>query len=386
MTRLADRLQEIQPFHVMDILARAKKLEAEGRSVIHMEIGEPDFPTPDKIIQAGIKALESGSTHYTPALGLPALREAVSQYYDAECRPDSGRVVITPGASGALQLAFGVLINPGDEVLLADPGYPCNRHFVRMLEGRAISIPVGPEQGFQLNAELIRQHWTEKTVAVLVASPSNPTGTVVADSEMEAITQTVEELGGVLIVDEIYHGLTYDSQQNGLSSALRYSPNTFIVNSFSKYYGMTGWRVGWLVAPEDTIDAVERLAQNIFIAAATPAQHAALVAFDEDVIDELNHRRDIFCERRDFLLPALRELGFSIPVTPQGAFYLYADCTRFSDDSYKFVLEMLEKTGVAITPGLDFGHYQPERYVRFSYASDIDNLKIAIDRLRAFLR
>lgn len=385
MTRLADRLQEIQPFHVMEILARAKKLEAEGRSIIHMEIGEPDFPTPDKISQAGIKALESGNTHYTPALGLPALREAVNQHYLPGIQPGSKRIVITPGASGALQLAFGVLINPGDEVLLADPGYPCNRHFIRMFEGRAVSIPVGPEQGFQLSAELIRQHWTKKTVAVLVASPSNPTGTVVADNEMEAITRTVGELGGVLIVDEIYHGLTYDNWRDGLGSALRYSPNTFIVNSFSKYYGMTGWRVGWLVAPTDAIDAVERLAQNIFIAAATPAQYAALAAFDAEVTSELNRRRDIFCERRDFLLPALRELGFSIPLTPQGAFYLYADCSRFSDNSYKFALEVLEETGVAFTPGLDFGHHQPERYVRFTYASEIENLKIAVERMRTFL-
>ncbi|MFV2034521.1 MAG: aminotransferase class I/II-fold pyridoxal phosphate-dependent enzyme, partial [Halocynthiibacter sp.] len=350
MTRLADRLQEIQPFHVMDILARAKKMEADGRSVIHMEIGEPDFPTPDKIVQAGIKALESGNTHYTPALGLPALREAINQHYEADHQPGSGRIVITPGASGALQLAFGALINPGDEVLLADPGYPCNRHFVRMFEGRAVSIPVGPEQGFQLSADLVRQHWTEKTVAVLVASPSNPTGTVVADSEMEAITQTVAELGGMLIVDEIYHGLTYGSRQNAPGSALCYSPNTFIVNSFSKYYGMTGWRVGWLVAPTDTIDVVERLAQNIFIAAATPAQYAALAAFDDDVTNELNRRRDIFCERRDFLLPALRDLGFSIPIAPQGAFYLYADCSCFSDNAYKFVVEVLEKTAASAEP------------------------------------
>lgn len=391
MTRHADRLQDIQPFHVMDILARARKLEAQGRSIIHMEIGEPDFPTPVKIMQAGIKAIESGETHYTPALGLPALRELISQQYSPDYRPEANQVAITPGASGALQLAFGALINPGDEVLLADPGYPCNRHFVRLLEGRAAPIPVGPGNGFQLSADLIRQHWTEKTVAVLLASPSNPTGTAVADRDLEAITRTVEELGGVLIVDEIYHGLTYDnqktgdSQRNGLSSALRYSSNTFVINSFSKYYGMTGWRVGWLVAPIDTIDAVDRLAQNIFIAAATPSQYAALAAFDDDVIDELNRRRDIFCQRRDYLLPALRELGFDIPVTPQGAFYLYADCSRFSNDSQKFALELLEKTGVAITPGLDFGNNQPESYVRFSYATDIDNLKIAVERLREFL-
>ena len=385
MTHLADRLQDIQPFYVMDILARARKLEAEGHAVIHMEIGEPDFPTPGKIVRAGIAALKAGETHYTPTLGLSALREAVSQQYSPDCRPESNRVVVTAGASGALQLAFGVLINPGDEVLLADPGYPCNRHFVRMFEGRAVSIPVGPKQGFQLSADLIRQHWTEKTVAVLVASPSNPTGTVVPDSEMEAITRTVEELGGVLIVDEIYQGLTYDRQGDGLGSALRYSPRTIIVNSLSKYYGMTGWRVGWMVVPIDILDAVERLAQNTFIATSTPAQYAAVVAFDDDVIDELDRRRDIFCQRRDYLLPALRSLGFDIPLVPQGAFYLYADCSRFSKDSYQFALEVLEKARVAITPGLDFGHNRPEHYVRFSYANDIENLKIAVERMRVLL-
>lgn len=385
MIHLADRLQDIQPFHVMDILARARKLEAEGHTVIHMEIGEPDFPTPQKIVQAGIRALESGDTCYTPALGLPALREAISRQYSPDCRPESNRVVVTPGASGALQLAFCALINPGDEVLLADPGYPCNRHFVRMFEGRVVSIAVGSKQGFQLNADLIRQHWTEKTVAVLVASPSNPTGTVVPDSDMEAITRVVEELGGVLIVDEIYHGLIYDSQGDSLGSALRYSPRTIIVNSFSKYYGMTGWRVGWMVVPIDTLDAVERLAQNIFIATSTPAQYAAMVAFNGDVIEELDRRRDIFCQRRDYLLPALRSLGFGIPLAPQGAFYLYADCSRFCKDSYQFALEVLEKARVAITPGLDFGHHQPERYVRFSYANDIENLKIAVKRMRSLL-
>lgn len=384
--RLADRLQDIQPFQVMDILARARKLEAEGRTIIHMEIGEPDFPTPQKISQAGIAAIESGKTHYTSALGLWELREVISKQYREECRPNPDRVVVTPGASGALQLAFGAIVNPGDEVLLADPGYPCNRHFVRLLEGNAVSIPVGPDQEFQLNAELIRKHWTEKTVVVLAASPSNPTGTVIPNAEMEAITRTVEDLGGVLIVDEIYHGLTYDALRDGVISALSYSDKTIIVNSFSKYYGMTGWRLGWMVVPADIVDAVERLAQNLFIAAPTLAQYAAMSAFDADVIIELDQRRDTFCERRDFLLPALRNIGFEIPVTPQGAFYLYADCSRFTDDSYKFTLDLLEQANVAITPGIDFGKNQPERYVRFAYANDIAELKIAVERIRKFLK
>ncbi len=369
----------------MDILARARKLEAQGHSVIHMEIGEPDFPTPQKIVAAGIAALENGHTGYTPALGLPALRDAICQHYAPDHRPQSNQIVVTPGASGALHLAFCALINPGDEVLLADPGYPCNRHFVRMFEGRVVSIPVGSKNGFQLSAELIRRHWTDKTVAVLVASPSNPTGTVVANSEMEAITRAVDDLGGTLIVDEIYHGLTYHHQDSRIGSALAYSPATIIINSFSKYYGMTGWRVGWMVAPVSLLDAIERLAQNIFIATSTPAQYAALAAFSDEVVAELDRRRDIFCQRRDYLIPALRSLGFDIPLIPQGAFYVYADCSRFTDDSYQFVLEVLEKARVAITPGLDFGHHQPQRYVRFSYANDIENLQIAMERMRVML-
>lgn len=380
--RLADRLADIQPFHVMDILARAKALEAAGRSIIHMEIGEPDFPTPQPIIDAGIRSLEAGHTHYTPALGLPVLRQAVSDNYPSDCRPGAERVVITPGASGALQLLFAALINPGDEILLADPGYPCNRHFARLFEGRAIPVPVGADHGFQLDSQLIRQYWTERTVAVLVASPSNPTGTLVSDDAMAEIADTVAELGGTLIVDEIYHGLVYGPT---VTSALCHSQDVVIVNSFSKFYGMTGWRAGWIVAPPVLVEAIERLAQNIFIAAATPAQHAAMVAFSDEVAVELERRRRIFQERRDYLLPAIQSLGFKVPVVPEGAFYLYADCSALTDDSYAFALALLNEAGVAITPGKDFGSNHPERFVRFSYANELANLKEAMARLQRFL-
>lgn len=382
MSRIADRLRDIQPFYVMELLARARDMEARGRSVIHMEIGEPDFPTAEPIVQAGIAALQAGETRYTPSLGMWSLREAVAAHYEDACRPPPSRVVITPGASGALQLVFAALVNPGDEVLLTDPGYPCNRHFVRLFEGRSRSVPVGPETRFQLTAELVRRHWTDRTVAVLLASPSNPAGTTVPDAEMAAIAGVVRERGGVLIVDEIYRGLSYDGASR---TALRHGDDIFVVNSFSKYYGMTGWRLGWAVVPEACIDAVDRLAQNIFIAAATPAQHAALAAFRPEVIAELERRRAIFHKRRDALLPALRELGFVVPVVPDGAFYLYADCSAFTGDSYAFALEALEQTGVAITPGKDFGSNRPERFVRFSYANDIERLLEAVDRLRTWL-
>jgi aspartate/methionine/tyrosine aminotransferase len=378
----ATRLSKIEPFHVMDILARARAMEAQGRSIIHMEIGEPDFPTAPAIVQAGMAALEAGRTHYTPALGLPELRAAIAASYPAQARPDAGRVAVTPGASGALQLIFAALVNPGDQVLMADPGYPCNRHFVSLFEGEPLAIPVDASTGYQLNADLVCRHWTKRTVAVLLASPSNPTGTLIPPDEMARIVRAVEERGGVLIVDEIYHGLVYGEEA---VTALTYSPNLFVVNSFSKYYGMTGWRLGWLVAPVSCIPAIDKLAQNIFLAASTPAQYAALAAFEPGVQQELQNRREIFRERRDFLLPALRELGFEIPLVPQGAFYLYADCSRFTDDSQAFALHLLEQAGVAITPGLDFGSHRAARHVRFSYANTLDNLREGVARLRNYL-
>ena len=292
-------------------------------------------------------------------------------------------MVVTPGASGALQLVLAALLDPGDRVLMADPGYPCNRHFVRLFEGAAVSIAVGPETHYQLNAELVRERWTPRTVAVLLASPSNPTGTLVPPAELARIVATVRELGGVLIVDEIYHGLTYGVEA---ISALMYSSDVFVINSFSKYYGMTGWRLGWVVAPDAYVSALDKLAQNIFLAASTPAQHAALAAFTAPVREELEKRREVFRGRRDYLLPALRELGFDIPVTPEGAFYLYADASRFTDDSERFARDLLGQAGVAITPGIDFGSHRARQHVRFSYATARANLEAGVHRLAQYPR
>ena len=381
----ARRTADIAPFHVMALLARAHELEAAGRSIVHMEIGEPDFTSAAPIIAAGQCALADGRTGYTAAAGLPALRQAISQHYQ-DCygvEVPARRILVTPGASGALQLATAAWINPGDRVLLADPGYPCNRHFVRLVEGEAVGIPVGPETGYQLTAELVERHWDARTVAVLLASPANPTGTVVPPAELAAIVAAVEARGGRLIMDEIYHGLVYGAP---LQTALACSDRVFVVNSFSKYYGMTGWRLGWLVTPDDCVGAVEKLAQNLFLAASTPAQYAALAAFTPEAQAIFEERRREFQARRDFLLPALRELGFSIPVTPDGAFYLYADCSRFSEDSYGFALGLLEETGVAITPGIDFGQHRPERHVRFAYTRAIPRLAEGVERLRVALR
>ncbi|WP_126454668.1 pyridoxal phosphate-dependent aminotransferase [Sulfuriflexus mobilis] len=382
---IAARMHDIQPFHVMALLGRARELEAQGRDIVHMEIGEPDFITAQPIIDAGVKALQAGQTHYTPSLGLPALREAISAFYKQRYNQDvpARRIVITPGASGALQLIFSALINPGDSVVMADPGYPCNRHFVRLNEGETIGVPVNADSDYQLTADLLKQYWATNTVAAMLASPSNPTGTIVNEASLQAMHAVSQARGGNLIVDEIYHGLVYDQD---ISTALKISADdVFVINSFSKYFGMTGWRVGWLVAPEGYIDAIDRLAQNVFLAASTPAQYAALAAFQPETMEILEQRRAAFAERRDYLLPALRELGFDIPVTPQGAFYLYANCSRFTDDSYRFAGRLLEEAGVAITPGIDFGSHRPEQHVRFAYTTSLEYLQKGVERIKRFL-
>jgi aspartate/methionine/tyrosine aminotransferase len=373
----------------MDLLARARALEAEGRDIVHMEIGEPDFETPAPIREAAKQAADAGKTHYTPAVGLPALREAISDYYQSDhgvsVAPE--RIIVTPGASGALLLATGVLVNPGDQVLMADPGYPCNRHFVRLMGGEAIGVAVDASTDYQLNAELLAAHWTDHTAAALLASPSNPTGTLVPADALREMAATVSARGGRLIVDEIYHGLTYGVQaETALALPGKEADELFVINSFSKHFCMTGWRLGWLVAPEGYVRELDKLAQNIFLAAPTLSQHAALAAFAPESREILSDYRDAFKERRDFLLPALRELGFDIPVEPAGAFYLYADCSRFTEDSYAFALDVLEKAGVAITPGKDFGVNQPERHVRFAYTTGLDRLQEGVERLAAYLQ
>ena len=384
MSLIAERMQRIAPFYVMDLLAQARRLEAEGRSIVHMEIGEPDFDTPAPIIAAGQQALVEGLTHYTPARGLPELRQAIAGYYQAHnaTSVDADRIIVTPGSSGALQLAMSVLINPGESVLMADPGYPCNRHFVELVDAQPLAIPVGPETGYQLTAALVEEAWQPHTKAVLIASPANPTGSLVSDEEMQRLHATVQRLGGVLIVDEIYQGLVYGDAGG---TALRYADDLFVINSFSKFFGMTGWRLGWMVAPEGFIDPLDRLAQNIFLSAPTLSQYAALSAFTPEVMAILEERRQAFQQRRDFLLPALRELGFSMPVTPQGAFYLYAGCEGMTDDSQIFAQSLLKEAGVAVTPGLDFGFNRPKAHLRFAYTTDLEKLSEGVERIRRFL-
>jgi len=381
---LARRIAEIAPFHVMELLARARELEAQGRSIVHMEIGEPDFPTPKPVCDAGIRAIETGNLFYTPALGLPELRAAIARYYHDRYQAEvpASRIIITTGASGALLLSIGVLIDPGDEVLMADPGYPCNRNFVRLMGGVPAEIAVGAESAYQLLPEMVAQHWTAKTRAVMVASPSNPTGTLMPEDSLRAIIGIAKERGGAVIVDEIYHGLVYDG---ACTTALKFSDEAFVINSFSKYFNMTGWRLGWMVAPQAYVRELDKLSQNVYLAAPTPAQHAALAAFAPGTIAILEQRRAEFRARRDFLVPALRELGFRIPVVPQGAFYIYADCSGLTDDSFAFARDLLETAGVAITPGADFGANAAEHHVRFAYTNAIAVLAEGVKRIGGFL-
>lgn len=382
-------MADIAPFHVMELLTRARQLEAGGRSIIHMEVGEPDFPTPPAVIEAAQAFIRDGQVFYTPALGIAALREAIARFYaeryGISVSPE--RIAVTAGSSGALLLALAVLLNPGDELLLTDPGYPCNRHFVRTLEGIPRAIAVGPETNYQPTAEQVRQNWTPRCKGLLVASPANPTGTLIEPAGMSALATSVAERGGALLADEIYHGLTYAPTDAPIGrgcdagTALALSDEIFVINSFSKYFGMTGWRLGWLVAPPRFVRDIEKLAQNLFISPSAPAQHAALAAFLPETIAELEARRAAFQERRDYLLPALRNLGFRIAAEPRGAFYIYADCSQIAADSNALAHTLLEQAGLAITPGLDFGENAPQRHVRFAYTVAKDKLGEGMARL-----
>jgi aspartate/methionine/tyrosine aminotransferase len=380
----AARVADIAPFHVMEVQTAARALEAAGRSVVHMEIGEPDFPTPPAVLDAARAALADGGIYYTSALGLPELRRAIARHYGERygADVDPERVIVTAGSSAALLLVMALLADRDDEILLADPGYPCNRHFVRVLEGIPVGIPVGPERGYQLSADLVDARWSARTRGVLIASPSNPTGTLVAPGAMRDIARVVAERGGRLVVDEIYLGLTYEGEPR---SVLSFADDAFVVSSFSKYFNMTGWRLGWIVAPPRHVRDLEKLAQNLYISPATISQRAALACFRPETIALLEERRRAFRERRDFLVPSLRELGFGVPVMPGGGFFVYADCSRFSRDSLAFCRDVLERTGVAITPGIDFGEHRAAEHVRFSYTIALDKLREGVARLRGAL-
>jgi aspartate/methionine/tyrosine aminotransferase len=381
----ARRLLDIEPFRVVEVLSRATALAAQGRDIVHLEAGEPDFSTAQPIIDAAKAALDKGLTAYTAAVGIPELREAIAgwyaQQYGITVAPQ--RILITPGASGALLLIAAALLDPGKGLLMTDPGYPCNRHFLRLVEAEGQLVPVGPEDNYQLTAAKAEQHWRENTSGILVASPANPTGSILSRFELAGLAALCARKGGHLVVDEIYHGLTYDGLNGDgrdAPSILEITDQAFVINSFSKYFGMTGWRLGWLVAPEAAVPHLEKLAQNLFISMSTPAQYGALAGFGDVAQAIFRERRQEFGRRRDFLLGELRRLGFIIPHAPEGALYLYADVTAFTDDGERFCLEMLEQHGIAITPGTDFGRFRAREHVRFAYTTGMPRLEEAVRR------
>ena len=405
--KLSRRAQRIDPFYVMEVAKAASQLAAQVASsaspMIFLNIGEPDFTAPPLVQQAAERAISLGHTQYTQALGMPALREAISRWYASRfgVSVSPERIVLTAGASAALQLACLALIDAGDEVLMPDPSYPCNRHFVSAAEGTAVLLPTNAEQRFQLTAAQEDAAWRPQTRGVLLASPSNPTGTSIHPDELRRIAQTVSDRGGITLIDEIYLGLSHDDTfgQSALGLVGEHGEplgdDVISINSFSKYFNMTGWRLGWLVVPPALVPAIERLAQNLFICPSTISQHAALACFEPDSLAEYERRRAEFKARRDYFIPELNRLGLTVPVMPDGAFYAWADCTQacqnwgISTDaahgSWDFAFELMQRAHLAATPGRDFGTADPQRYIRFSTANSLAQLQEAIHRLERVL-
>jgi aspartate/methionine/tyrosine aminotransferase len=392
--RLARRAGRIEPFYVMEVAKAAAQLAREvARSdspMIFLNIGEPDFTAPPLVQEAAERAIREGRTQYTDATGLPALRERISGWYADRFGLDvpARRIVVTAGASAALQLACLALIEAGDEILMPDPSYPCNRHFVSAAEGDAVLIPTTAAERYQLSAAKVEEHWGERTRGVLLASPSNPTGTSIHPDELRRIHAFVQSRGGITLLDEIYLGLSYDETFG--HTALALDDQVVSINSFSKYFNMTGWRLGWLVVPEPLVPVIERLAQNLFICPSTVAQHAAMACFAPESIAEYERRRAEFQARRDWFIPQLRALGLDVPVLPDGAFYAWADCGEAArrlgvEGSWDFAFAAMRQAHVAVTPGRDFGHAETSRFVRFSTANSMAQLQEAAARLKALL-
>jgi len=393
--RIAARAQRIEPFYVMEVAKAASAIAREAAHsaapMIFLNIGEPDFTAPPLVREAAERAVREGRSQYTDANGLPALRERISAWYAQRYGLDvpARRIVVTAGASAALQLACLALIEAGDEILMPDPSYPCNRHFVSAAEGTARLLPTGPTERFQLSAEQVRAAWGPQTRGVLLASPSNPTGTSIDPVELRRIHEVVRGHDGITLIDEIYLGLSYDERYG--QSALAIDDRIISINSFSKYFSMTGWRLGWLVVPEELVPVVERLAQNLYICPSTLAQHAALACFEPESLAEYERRRAEFKARRDWFLPALKELGLHVPVLPDGAFYAWANCAQACEklgvkDSWDLSFALMQQAHVAVTPGRDFGNAETHQYIRFSTASALPQLQAAVERLARLLK
>lgn len=392
--RIAQRAERIEPFYVMEVAKAASALAREvahtDQPVIFLNIGEPDFTAPPAVQQAAEQCIAQGQTQYTQALGTEALRQAISGWYAQRFGVEvpARRIVITAGASAALHLACLALIERGDEILMPDPSYPCNRHFVSAAEGTAVLVPTTAAERFQLSRAKVQAAWGDKTRGVLLASPSNPTGTSIDPAELRRIHDFVASRGGITLIDEIYLGLSHDEAY--AQTALAISDDIISINSFSKYFNMTGWRLGWLVVPDALVPVIERLAQNLFICASTVSQQAALACFEAESLALYEQRRAEFKARRDFFIPALNALGLNVPVMPDGAFYAWADCSAACQklglkDSWDFAHAALHQAHVAITPGRDFGTAETAQFVRFSTANSMAELQTAIERLKAWL-
>ena len=404
--KIAQRAHRIEPFYVMEVakaaFALAKEVAHGSDPMIFLNIGEPDFTAPPLVAEAAARAIAQGTTQYTQATGLEELREKISGWYAARFKVNVAprRIIITAGASAALHMACLALIEAGDEILMPDPSYPCNRHFVSAAEGRSVLIPTTAEERFQLTHAKVAQAWTDKTRGVLLASPSNPTGTSIAPEELQSIHEFVHSHGGITLIDEIYLGLSYEERFGHTALAMpgELGENVISINSFSKYFNMTGWRLGWLVVPEPLVPVIERIAQNLFICASSIAQRAALACFEPESLLEYERRRSEFKARRDYFIPELNRLGLTVPVMPDGAFYAYADCTSLAAQwglrgaqpdgtggSWDFAFELMKRAHLAVTPGRDFGQAAPARFVRFSTANSMDQLKEAVARLESVI-
>lgn len=381
---LAARVGQIAPFQVMAILARAKALASQGEDVIHLEIGEPDFVAVEEVANAGVLAIQQGKTGYTSATGLPELKSAISDYYQSRYQVSVSpeRIIVTPGASGALLLMTSLMVNPGEEVMMPDPCYPCNRHFLIQAGASARLIETKVEQGFEMELGALSEYWQDNTSGLWLASPSNPTGAVLSKQYVTEAWQKVSELGGHLLVDEIYQGLVYEGED---FSALSIADDIFVINSFSKYFAMTGWRLGWLVVPEWAIEGATKLAQNLFISAPSVSQYAAVHAFSPEVLAECERRRQTLDARRMALLEGLEALGLPVVAPAHGAFYVYVDVSSVTQDAMAWCLALLETEKVALTPGADFGIKDAHKYVRFAYTCDQDRLQEALVRIARFV-
>ena len=376
---VSERTQEIKPFIVMDVLERAHSMARGGIDVIHLEVGEPDFDTPACIKAAAIQALEEGHTHYTHSLGLIELRESICRHYkrryDVSVQPD--QVIVTSGTSPAMFMLFAALLEPGDKVIISDPHYACYPNFVKFVGGQPVMIPVYEDDGFQYRPEAIKEKLDDRTRAVFINSPSNPTGTLLSDERMRAVS----DLSPYIISDEIYHGLVYEGREH---SILEYTDRAFVLNGFSKAYAMTGWRLGYMITPKPFVRAIQKVQQNFFISANAITQWAGIAAL-EKAGDDVAHMRSIYNKRRKFMIKRLKEIGFGIKVEPTGAFYVLANAKRFSGDSYRLAFDILEKAHVGVTPGIDFGE-NAEGYIRFSYANALDNIAEGMDRIEGYIR